>query len=113
MQVFGWFVLLPNVHFFALGSHIQAAELSYEVIARGSGDIAKRGMRVSVHYQGRFTDGTIFDDSNKRGEPISFVLGNGQVIAGWERGIEGMQVGEKRVLTIPLSLVMAKLALDL
>ena len=87
--------------FFALGSHIQAAELSYEVIARGSGDIAKRGMRVSVHYQGRFTDGTIFDDSNKRGEPISFVLGNGQVIAGWERGIEGMQVGEKRVLTIP------------
>ena len=87
--------------FFVLETHIHAAELSYEIVAKGSGDIAKRGMRVAVHYQGRFTDGTIFDDSKKRGEPISFVLGNGQVIAGWERGIEGMQVGEKRVLTIP------------
>ena len=63
--------------------------------------IAENGMQVAVHYQGRLEDGTIFDDSHKRGEPISFTLGKGQVIKGWEQGIEGMAVGEKRTLTIP------------
>ncbi|MGC6517321.1 MAG: FKBP-type peptidyl-prolyl cis-trans isomerase [Candidatus Puniceispirillaceae bacterium] len=63
--------------------------------------IAEQGMKVSVHYQGRLQDGTIFDDSHKRGEPISFTLGKGQVIKGWDQGIEGMKVGEKRTLTIP------------
>ena len=63
--------------------------------------IAETGMQVSVHYQGRLEDGTIFDDSHKRGEPISFTLGRGQVIKGWEQGIEGMAVGETRTLTIP------------
>ena len=62
---------------------------------------AEKGMMVSVHYQGRLEDGTVFDDSNKRGEPISFILGNGMVIQGWEQGIEGMAIGEKRTLTIP------------
>ena len=55
---------------------------------------AEKGMMVSVHYQGRLVDGTVFDDSNKRGEPISFIPGNGMVIQGWEQGIEGMSVGE-------------------
>ena len=63
--------------------------------------IAENGMQVAVHYQGRLEDGTVFDDSHKRGEPISFTLGRGQVIKGWEQGIEGMAVGEKRTLTIP------------
>lgn len=63
--------------------------------------IAENGMQVAVHYQGRLEDGTVFDDSHKRGEPISFTLGKGQVIKGWEQGIEGMSVGEKRTLTIP------------
>ena len=54
-----------------------------------------------MHYQGRLTDGTIFDDSQKRGAPFSFTLGSGQVIPGWEQGIAGMKIGEKRVLTIP------------
>lgn len=63
--------------------------------------IAATGMQVAVHYQGRLEDGTVFDDSHKRGEPITFTLGKGQVIPGWEQGIEGMSVGEKRTLTIP------------
>ena len=63
--------------------------------------IAEKHMQVSVHYQGRLEDGTIFDDSHKRGEPITFTLGKGQVIKGWDQGIEGMAVGEKRTLTIP------------
>ncbi len=87
--------------FLFLGVSVNAANLSYEVTAEGDGETAQQGMQVSVHYQGRLTDGTVFDDSQKRGEPISFTLGSGQVIPGWEQGIEGMKVGEKRVLTIP------------
>lgn len=66
-----------------------------------TGIIAADGMQVAVHYQGRLEDGTVFDDSHKRGEPISFILGKGQVIKGWDQGIAGMAVGEKRTLTIP------------
>ena len=78
-----------------------AANLSYEIVADGNGEVARQGMQISVHYQGRLTAGTVFDDSKKRGKPISFILGSGQVIPGWEKGIDGMRVGEKRVLTIP------------
>ena len=92
-------VLLPVCLF--LGVSVNAADLSFEVIAEGDGETAKNGMQVSVHYQGRLTDGTIFDDSQKRGTPFSFILGSGQVIPGWEQGIAGMKIGEKRVLTIP------------
>ncbi|ODV91769.1 hypothetical protein CANCADRAFT_17978, partial [Tortispora caseinolytica NRRL Y-17796] len=56
---------------------------------------------VTVHYTGRFTDGTVFDSSKNHGEPFSFVLGRGQVIPGWEQGVVNMCVGEKRKLTIP------------
>ena len=87
--------------FLFLGVSVNAADLSFEVIAEGDGETAKNGMQVSVHYQGRLTDGTIFDDSQKRGMPFSFTLGSGQVIPGWEQGIAGMKIGEKRVLTIP------------
>ena len=80
---------------------LHAADLEITIMEDGNGVVAENGMLVAVHYQGRLTDGTVFDDSNKRGEPISFTLGAGQVIPGWEQGIEGMKVGEKRVLTIP------------
>lgn len=86
---------------FALTQPALALELEVKVVEQGQGVVAEKGMMVAVHYQGRLTDGTVFDDSNKRGEPISFILGQGQVIPGWEQGIEGMTVGEKRVLTIP------------
>lgn len=67
----------------------------------GGGDVAATGDRVVVHYTGRFTDGTVFDSSVTRGEPIKFVLGVGQVIKGWDEGIVGMRVGGKRLLSIP------------
>ncbi len=70
-------------------------------VAAGKGDVAAAGDTVSVHYTGRLQDGTKFDSSYDRGEPIKFPLGQHQVIAGWDEGIAGMKVGEKRKLIIP------------
>jgi len=67
----------------------------------GSGPMAESGRTVSVHYTGWLTDGTKFDSSLDRGEPIGFQLGTGAVIRGWDEGLKGMRVGGKRKLTIP------------
>lgn len=67
----------------------------------GTGTEAKAGDTVSVQYTGTLTDGTVFDSSIPRGEPITFTLGVGQVIQGWDQGIAGMKVGGKRHLVIP------------
>lgn len=67
----------------------------------GTGAEAKAGDRVTVHYTGTLTDGTKFDSSRDRGQPFSFTLGRGQVIAGWDQGVAGMKVGGQRKLTIP------------
>ena len=78
-----------------------AAELKMETLTEGHGEIAEAGKRVSVHYEGRLKDGTVFDGSRPRGQAFSFTIGAGQVIRGWEQGVAGMKVGETRKLTIP------------
>ncbi|HEX8201631.1 MAG TPA: FKBP-type peptidyl-prolyl cis-trans isomerase [Isosphaeraceae bacterium] len=75
--------------------------LKYEVLAPGTGAEAKAGQTVSVHYTGTLTDGTKFDSSRDRGKPFSFTLGAGEVIRGWDEGVAGMKVGERRKLTVP------------
>lgn len=75
--------------------------LKYEDLAVGTGPAAKVGDTVAVHYTGTLEDGTKFDSSVDRGEPLEFTLGQGRVIPGWEEGIQGMQVGGKRKLTVP------------
>ncbi|KAF5746277.1 putative fk506-binding protein [Tripterygium wilfordii] len=65
---------------------------------------AHKGDRIKVHYRGKLTDGTVFDSSFERGDPIEFELGSGQVIKGWDQGLLGMCVGEKRKLKIPAQL---------
>lgn len=74
--------------------------LKIETLKEGTGQSIVNGDTAVVHYTGTLLDGTKFDSSIDRGEPFSFVLGQGRVIAGWEQGVLGMKVGEKRQLTI-------------
>ncbi|HEV7915653.1 MAG TPA: FKBP-type peptidyl-prolyl cis-trans isomerase [Albitalea sp.] len=79
--------------------------LQYEDTVPGSGDEARAGQNVTVHYTGWLYDngvkGTKFDSSKDRRDPFAFGLGQGQVIRGWDEGVQGMKVGGTRVLVIP------------
>ena len=78
------------------------AELVLDDLEVGTGPEAKPGQQVAVHYVGvAWSDGTAFDNSYDRGEPLVFGLGAGQVIQGWDSGIAGMKVGGRRRITIP------------
>jgi FKBP-type peptidyl-prolyl cis-trans isomerase FkpA len=72
-----------------------------ETLMEGRGDPARDGDTLVVHYTGTLVDGTKFDSSRDRREPFAVTLGQRRVIAGWEQGLLGMKVGEKRRLTIP------------
>lgn len=80
------------------------SDLKIEDTTVGTGKEATAGKTITVHYRGKLTDGTVFDESYKRGQPFKFVLGAGMVIQGWEKGFAGMKEGGKRTLTIPASL---------
>ncbi|MFD7624737.1 FKBP-type peptidyl-prolyl cis-trans isomerase [Streptomyces sp. NPDC059851] len=74
-------------------------------IWEGDGPVAEAGQKVSVHYVGvAFSTGEEFDASWNRGAPLPFILGIGQVIEGWDKGVQGMKVGGRRKLTIPAHL---------
>ncbi|GED87980.1 FKBP-type peptidyl-prolyl cis-trans isomerase [Streptomyces sp. NPDC056112] len=78
------------------------ADLEIKEIWEGDGPVAKAGDTVAVHYVGvAFSTGEEFDASWNRGTPLRFQLGIGQVIAGWDQGVQGMKVGGRRQLTIP------------
>ncbi len=86
----------PNVY------EIQGMKV--EILKEGTGESSKNGDSVSVHYVGTLENGKKFDSSVDRGVPFSFVLGQGRVIKGWDLGVLGMKIGEKRRLTIPSDL---------
>ena len=75
--------------------------LRYKFISKGNGTKAEKGKTVSVHYKGTLADGTVFDSSYKRKEPIEFPLGKGHVIQGWDEGIQMLSVGDKARFVIP------------
>ena len=75
--------------------------MKIEKLTSGTGPAPKSGDTVKVHYTGWLTDGSKFDSSVDRNEPFEFVLGTGQVIQGWDRGVATMRVGDKVKLTIP------------
>ena len=75
--------------------------LRYQIIQKGEGVAAEKGKTVAVHYKGMFPDGSEFDNSYKRGNPIEFPVGMGNVIAGWDEGIQLLKVGDKARFVIP------------
>ncbi len=78
--------------------------IRYIIIEEGTGDKPERGSIVNVHYSGYLTDGTLFDSSVERGQPFRFVIGQGQVIPGWDEGVALMRAGAKYRLIIPAEL---------
>jgi FKBP-type peptidyl-prolyl cis-trans isomerase len=78
--------------------------MKVEILKDGTGEVAKVGDNIVVNYVGTLTDGTKFDSSLDRNQPFPYTLGQNRVIQGWELGILGMKVGEKRKLTIPSAL---------
>ena len=78
--------------------------MRYVEVARGTGASAEPGRVYAVHYTGWLRDGTKFDSSRDRGEPIRFEQGRRRVIPGWDAGFEGMRVGGRRRLFIPYQL---------
>ncbi|MDP2705670.1 MAG: FKBP-type peptidyl-prolyl cis-trans isomerase [bacterium] len=83
---------------------LTADELKIEDSVIGTGKEAIVGSQIAVHYTGTLLDGTKFDSSVDRGIPFEFTLGVGQVIRGWDQGVQGMKEGGKRKLTIPSDL---------
>jgi FKBP-type peptidyl-prolyl cis-trans isomerase len=81
-----------------------ASGLKYVDTKEGTGATAAKGDMVEVHYTGWLKDGTKFDSSKDRGKPFAFQLGAGQVIKGWDEGVQGMKVGGERKLIIPSNL---------
>lgn len=82
--------------------------LQYFIIKEGYGPKPKPGQKVKVHYTGKLENGKEFDSSYKRGEPIEFTLGVGQVIKGWDEGITYINQGGKAKLIIPPDLAYGK-----
>ena len=79
-------------------------QLVIDVQTEGQGRAAQQGDTVSVHYTGQLTDGTVFDSSYDRGEPIEFPVGVGMVIPGWDQALLGMREGTAARLSIPSDL---------
>jgi hypothetical protein len=91
-----------NLSFAQSGDTLSTSSgLKYILVTKGNGKKAENNKAVEVHYIGKLTDGTEFDNSYKRGDPIEFILGQGQVIKGWDEGILLMRVGDKMKLIIP------------
>ena len=88
----------------ATGFEKTESGLRYQILQKGTGAQATKGATVSVHYKGQLTDGTVFDSSYKRKEPIEFALGMRQVIAGWDEGVSLLKVGDKARFVIPSNL---------
>jgi peptidylprolyl isomerase len=96
----------PEMDTFSIPTNLQTSPtgLKYFVEQEGTGAQAFIGQTVSVHYTGWLENGTEFDSSRRKGRPLEFPLGMNRVIKGWEEGIAGMKVGEKRTLVVPPSL---------
>ncbi len=105
-------IMIVGIYFLTIGNNksqnlqtpasYEIQGMKVEILKQGSGAEAKTGDTVTVNYTGTLTDGTKFDSSLNPGRtPFEFTLGQNRVIQGWELGVLGMKIGEKRKLTIP------------
>ncbi|XP_077986783.1 uncharacterized protein LOC144441126 [Glandiceps talaboti] len=103
-------VVTLMISLFVIFSEGKSGEKSFEIegikverkfIPKTCDFAAEDGDSLSIHYRGSLEDGSEFDSSYSRKRPFTFTLGQGQVIKGWDLGIQGMCIGEKRTLTIP------------
>ncbi len=92
--------VIATITYFAVHTEPYPAGLDVEDLVKGTGEKAKSGDLVTVHYTGWLEDGTQFDSSLDRDEPFEFTLGQGKVIKGWDAGVKGMRVGGTRQLII-------------
>tara|TARA_B100000767_G_scaffold252096_1_gene255633 strand:- start:1299 stop:2234 length:936 start_codon:yes stop_codon:yes gene_type:complete len=95
---------LENLNDISKGFEITSSGLRYKINEKGNGKLAVVGKNIKVHYKGQLLDGTVFDSSFKRNEPIEFTLGIGQVIKGWDEGLALLSEGDKARLVIPSDL---------
>jgi len=95
---------LKNLNNISKGFEVTSSGLRYKITDKGNGNSAVVGKNVKVHYKGQLIDGTVFDSSFKRNEPIEFTLGIGQVIKGWDEGLVLMSEGDKARFIIPSDL---------
>ena len=93
-----------ELHKVSAGFKKMDSGLRYQIIQEGTGQQPVAGQTVSVHYKGQLLDGTVFDSSYKRQKPLDFVLGQGQVIPGWDEGVSLLKVGDKARFVIPSDL---------
>jgi FKBP-type peptidyl-prolyl cis-trans isomerase len=87
---------------------VTASGLKYVDLKVGEGDEARSGKVIELHFTGWLENGTKFESSRDRGEPLKFKLGVGTVIKGWDEGLAGMRVGGKRKLLVPSALGYGK-----
>ena len=95
---------LKNLNKISKGFEVTSSGLRYKITDKGNGNSAVVGKNVKVHYKGQLIDGTVFDSSFKRNEPIEFTLGIGQVIKGWDEGLALLSEGDKARFIIPSDL---------
>ena len=95
---------LKNLNNISKGFEVTSSGLRYKITDKGNGNSAVVGKNVKVHYKGQLIDGTVFDSSFKRNEPIEFTLGIGQVIKGWDEGLALLSEGDKARFIIPSEL---------
>lgn len=101
-------ILSLNLSFAQEDTLSTSSGLKYLILNKSEGNKAESGKTVEVHYTGYLLDGKIFDSSRDRNEPIEFILGQGQVIKGWDEGIALMNTGDKYKLIIPSDLAYGK-----
>ena len=95
---------LKDLNNISKGFEVTSSGLRYKITEKGNGNSAVVGKNIKVHYKGQLIDGTVFDSSFKRNEPIEFTLGIGQVIKGWDEGLALLSVGDKARFIIPSDL---------